>query len=129
MSSSEPKHAGIIDSVKRVGESALALLHNRLQLFSVELQEEKLRFIQALVWLCAGVILVFLGLAIGVGAVDMLVYEKWRVAGLADLTVLLLIIGAILLGVMWNRLKSNGPPFSGTIQELKKDGEWIQRKN
>ena len=129
MSSSEPKSAGIIDSVKRVGESALALLHNRLQLFSVELQEEKYRVIQAVLWLCAGVILIFLGLSIGVATIAMLAYQKWSLAGLAGLTTLLLIIGAIVLAVMWNRLKSSVTPFSGTLQELKKDSEWVHPKN
>jgi uncharacterized membrane protein YqjE len=129
MASSETKSAGIIDSVKQVGESALALLHNRLQLFSVELQEEKYRVLQALLWLSTGVILIFLGLAMGVGTVAMLVYGQWGVAGLAGLTVLLLVVGAIVLAVMWNRMKSNGTPFSGTLQELKKDSEWLQRKS
>lgn len=128
MASSEPKAGGIIDSVKRVGESALALLHNRLQLFSVELQEEKHRALQAVLWLCAGVILVFLGLAMGVGTLAMLVYGQWGVPGLAGLTILLLAVGAIVLAVMWNRVKTCGTPFSGTLQELKKDSEWLQRK-
>lgn len=129
MASSEPKSGGFIDSVKRVGESTLALLHNRLQLFSVELQEEKYRLLQALLWLSSGVILIFLGLAMGVATLAMLVYCQWGVPGLAGLTVLLLIIGAVVLAVMWNRLKSSGTPFSATLQELKKDGEWLQRKH
>jgi uncharacterized membrane protein YqjE len=129
MSSPEPKTSGLIDSVKRVGESALALLHNRLQLFSVELQEEKLRVIQAVLWLCTGVILIFLGLAMAVGTVAMLVHACWGVMGLAGLTALLIVVGAIVLAVMWNRLKASGSPFSGTLQELKKDSEWFHQKN
>jgi len=128
MASSEPKARGIIDSVKQVGESALALLHNRLQLLSVELQEEKYRVIQALLWLSGGLILVFLGLLLGIGTIAVLVYAQWGVAGLAGLTVLLLVVGAIVLAVMWNRLKSGGMPFSGTLQELKKDSECLRRK-
>jgi len=129
MPSFEPKSPGIIDSVKRVGETALALLHNRLQLFSVELQEEKYRVLQGLLWLSTGVILIFLGLAMGVATVAVLVHGQWGVVGLAGLTALLVIIGAIVLAVMWNRLKSSGTPFSGTLQELRKDSEWLQRKN
>ena len=115
--------------MKRVGEFALALLHNRLQLFAVELQEEKYRVLQAVLWLCSGVILIFLGLAMGVGTLALLVYCQWGVPGLAVLTILLLAIGAVVLAVMWNRLKSSGTPFSGTLQELKKDSEWLRRKH
>ena len=129
MASSEPKSAGIIESVKRLGETALALLQNRLQLFSVELQEEKYRAIQAVLWLSAGVAFVFLGLAIGVATVAILVLQQWGLPGLAGLTLLLLAVGAGVIAVMWSRLKSGGLPFSGTLQELKKDSEWLRRKH
>ncbi len=129
MASSEPKPASLIDSVKRVGESALALLHNRLQLFSVELQQEKYRVLQAILWLSAGVTFVFLGLAMGVGTVALWVHRHWGLYGLAGLTLLLLLVGAVVLAVMWSRLKSDGTPFSGTLQELKKDSEWLRRSH
>jgi uncharacterized membrane protein YqjE len=129
MASSESKSGGIIDSVKQVGESALALLHNRLQLFSVELQQEKYRVLQATLWLCAGVVLLVLGLALGVATVALWVHGHWGLSGLAGLTLLLLVIGAVVLAVMWSRLKAEGTPFSGTLQELKKDTEWLRRKH
>ena len=128
MATSDPKSGGFIDAVRGVGQSALALLQNRLQLFSVELQEEKLRVAQALLWLGSGVILLFLGLAMGIGTVGILVYERWGVVGLGGLTALLLVVGGIVLAVMWNRLKSSEAPFSGTLKELRKDSEWLQRK-
>lgn len=129
MATSEPKPGGIIESVKRVGETALALLHNRLQLFAVELQEEKYRAVEVLLLLSAGVILVFLGLSIGVGTVAIVAYNLWGLPGLVGLTILLLAAGIIFLAVTWNRLKSDPPPFSGTLQELRKDREWFHRKN
>jgi uncharacterized membrane protein YqjE len=129
MATSEPKTGGVIDSAKRVGESALALLQNRLQLFAVELQEEKYRALQALIWLTIALALIFLGLAMGAGTLALLVWNQWGVLGLAGLTLLLLAGGVVLLAIMWNRLKSGGAPFSGTIQELKKDGEWLRRKH
>jgi len=129
MAASEPKPGGMIDSAKRVGESALALLQNRLQLFAVELQEEKYRAIQALIWLLIALTLIFLGVAMGVGTLAVLVWIQWGVPGLASLTLLLLAGGAVVLAIMWNRLKSAGTPFSGTIQELKKDGEWLRGKH
>lgn len=129
MAASEPKPGGIIDSVRRVGETALALLHARLQLLSVELQEEKYRAVQAMLWLCSGVVLIFLGLAIGVGTLALLTYGQWGIAGLVGLTLLLLAVGIIVLAVMWNRLKSGGMPFNGTLEELRKDSEWFRRKH
>ena len=42
---------------------------------------------------------------------------------------ILLLAGVIVIAILWNRLKSSEPPFAGTIRELKKDGEWLQRKS
>lgn len=128
MATSDPKAGGIIESVRRVGHSFVALVQNRLQLFSVELQEEKYRAVQVLLWLAGGVILLFLGMAMGVGALGILVYTQWGIPGLAGLTLLLLLLGAIVIAVLWNRLKTSEPPFAGTLRELKKDSEWLQRK-
>ena len=129
MASSDPKAGGMIASVRRVGHSLVALLQNRLELFSVELQQEKFRAVQVVLWLVAGGALVFLGLAMGVGAVGIFVYTRWGIAGLAGLTALLLALGGIVLAGLWNRLKTGERPFAGTIQELKKDSEWLQRKH
>jgi uncharacterized membrane protein YqjE len=129
MSAKDPKAGGLMESLRRVGHSLVALLQNRLQLFSVELQEEKFRALQAVLWLAGGVILIFLGLAMGVGATGVLVYTRWGVPGLAGLTVILVLLGLVVLAVMWNRLKSSEPPFSGTIKELKKDCEWLQKRH
>lgn len=115
--------------MKRLAASLLGLLHNRLQLFSVELQEEKYRLIQALLWLVGGVVFVFLGLALGVGAVALAVHREWGVAGLLVFAFVLLLAGALLLATMWNRLKSGGTPFSATIEELKKDSQWLQGRH
>jgi len=128
MATSEPKPAGLIESVKRVGDAALGMLQNRLQLFALELQEEKYRVLQALLWLGGGLVLVFLGLSVGVATLAVVVHRCWGVPGLAGFTVLLLALGAVVLAVMWHRIKSSGTPFSGTLTELRKDREWFHRK-
>ena len=129
MAASDPKKGGLLESARRVGHSFTALLANRLQLFAIELQEEKYRALQAAMWLIAGLALLFLGLAMGVGAVGILVFTQWGIPGLCGLTVLLLALGGSVLVVMWNRLKSAERPFAGTLRELKKDCEWLQRKS
>lgn len=128
MATTDPKTGGLIEAVRRAGQAVVALLQNRLQLFSVELQEEKYRAIQAMLWLGVGAAFVFLGLAMGVGAVGVYVYQQWGIAGLVGLTLVLLLVGVAVLVTMWNRLKTSNPPFAETIRELKKDSEWLQRK-
>jgi len=129
MSDHQPKPGGgMLHSLKQAGDNLLALLQNRIELFAVELQEEKYRALQAVLWLSVGVILLFLGLALAVGTLALWTWHCWGFPGLCGLTGLLLVAGALVLGVMWKRLSSTATPFSGTLEELKKDREWLQRK-
>ena len=45
--------AGILGSFRLLGDSLLATIQDRLELFSVELQEEKFRLIQTFLWISA----------------------------------------------------------------------------
>lgn len=126
--SSQPKAGGVVEALKRAGDTILALLQNRLQLFAVELQEERYRVLQSLIWLAVGGMLIFLGLTVGLGALVVFVWDTMGVLGLIGVCALLLIAGGVVLAVMWNRLKSAGTPFSGTLSELRKDREWFQQK-
>lgn len=51
MAARAPNSGGWLESLRRIGESLLALLGSRFELFSVEWQEEKLRLLNLLVWL------------------------------------------------------------------------------
>jgi uncharacterized membrane protein YqjE len=128
MESSQPKTGGVVEALKRAGDSALALLQNRLQLFVVELQEEKYRLLQSMLWLALGAMLIFLGLTVGLGALIVWVWDTLGWLGLIGICVLMLIAGALVVSTTWKRMKSAGTPFSGTVAELRKDREWLQRK-
>jgi uncharacterized membrane protein YqjE len=119
---------GVVEALKRAGETALALLQNRLQLFAVELQEEKYRLLQSMLWLAMGAMLIFLGLTVGLGALIVWVWKTTGVLGLIGICILMLIAGAVVVSITWKRMKSAGTPFSGTVAELRKDREWLQQK-
>jgi uncharacterized membrane protein YqjE len=129
MDPSQPKPGGLVDAIRRIGDTALALIQNRLQLFAVEVQEEKYRLLQAIGGLLLGVMLIFLGMVVGMGALAYWVWQVVGVLGVLGLCLLLLLAGVAVIAAMWNRIKSAGTPFSGSIGELKKDREWLQRKN
>jgi len=80
MDKPQPKTSGWFELVRRIGESVAALMRNRLELFTVELQEEKLRWLELLLWL---------GLAMAIGAAGILLAIAalalwlWNVAGYA----------------------------------------------
>lgn len=120
---------GILVSVRRMAETALRTVQNRVELFALELQEEKCWLISTLLWAAATVF--FGGLAI-IFVVVTIVYlspetaRPWVMGGFALLFVYL----AINAGVGLRRSMHNKkPPLADTVGELKKDIEWIQSRD
>ena len=65
-------------ALRRIIDSALGLVQSRFELFSIELQEEKLRTLNLLLWLWFALALATAGFLIGLGA---LALWLWAVAG------------------------------------------------
>jgi uncharacterized membrane protein YqjE len=121
----EPPRRGVFESLRRLCDAALALVQNRVELISVEIQEEQQRLVRLLVLAAAVVFLANTAvIALTVAAV-FLASEQSRVPVLIGLSVFYLLVagGAFLL--LRKQLRSTPPPFHTTISELKKDREWL----
>jgi uncharacterized membrane protein YqjE len=114
--------------VRRIGDAWLALARNRLELFGIELQEEKLRLLTALVWFAVAVAFGVAGLLLGMGA---LAIWLWTIAGywgLIGLGAAALAVSALIIWAVRQHLRVGPRPFAGTVAEFRKDGECL-RKN
>jgi uncharacterized membrane protein YqjE len=115
-------------SIRRLGETLLDLFETRVGILSLEWAEERGALIRLLFVVVA--ILACLQIAIVLGLVFLLlaIGDEHRVAtlGLAALALLLAAAG----GVWWLRrwLRRRRPMFATTIEELRKDREWIRGK-
>lgn len=116
---------GILDSVKRLGGTIAATVHSRAELFVIELQEEGVRFVGAL--LLAGFIMLLSGLALimGMFAVLLSVGEEHRLLAAVIMTATLLAGAAGAAVWLMSKLK-RWSAFSATRAELRKDREWLQ---
>lgn len=110
----------LFGSLKRVGELAVATAHSRIELFSVELREEKYRFIEALLLTAAAIALGVTALTLVTITVVVLFWENGRVPALCVLSALFVIATLVLVRLLKKRLAS-APGFSGTLRELEKD--------
>ena len=129
MDEGESKFTGQFDSLRRLGDSLLSLLHRRLDLASLELQEEKYRLIDLLLRTAA---LIVLGILTLVSATALVVVCFWQRSPIATLAVVtgLYALAALLVALgIRAKLKNSPPPLSDTIAELKKDREWLRDKN
>ena len=124
-----PKSAdapGFIASFRTLGDSLLSTAQDRLELFSVELQEEKFRLIQTFFWISAAVFTAMMALAFASLTLVYLFWESARLGVLIGLT--LLYTGALIaIVVAFRRFLARQPiPFAATREEIGEDRACIR---
>ena len=75
--------SGFTGAAGRFGGIASQILQDRLELLALELREAKIRFVQALLLACMGVVFSLLGLLLLVLAGVYVLPPEWRLYGLA----------------------------------------------
>lgn len=113
--------------LRAIASNVVALLRSHLELFAIELQEEKARVNRLSMLVLAAIVtggtgFLFLNLTI--------VYvksEDWRRPILLGLAVFYLIAFAVIYLVIRRRVSRAAMPFSETIYEFKKDRECLRR--
>lgn len=128
-SSPPPPPTGLLGSFRALGDTLVAGLQERLELLSVEVQEEKFRLIQIFVWISAAVFTAMMTLAFASLTVVYLFWESARLAALGGLT--LGYAGALAaIVVAFRRYLARQPkPFAATLQELTEDRTCIRTGN
>jgi uncharacterized membrane protein YqjE len=121
--------AGILESLRKLGRTGLTLLHNRLALFSVELEEQKARLVKVLVLAGAAVFLGNTALLAVSATIVVAAGEQARVPVLIGLSVVYLLAALWAFLALRKELRSAPPPFQDTVAELKKDSEWLNPGN
>jgi uncharacterized membrane protein YqjE len=104
-----------------MGSSFLALIHTRVELFAVELQEEKLRAITFITWLSVALALAVAGILTAIGLLAFFLWQRAGYAGVIILAVLTLGSAAALLWMLRQRILRGPDPFAATIAEIGKD--------
>ena len=119
---------GLRGAVEALGGAILGLLHTRLELAAVELDEVRERAIARLVL----VLIAVLSLAFAVLGVSALVvvafWDTNRVAALAIVILVYVVIGLFALWRLAARGRAERPPFAETIAQFERDRAWLVGK-
>lgn len=119
---SEPdKGHGLFSSLRRLLGTALETVQVRLALLSNEIEQEKLRLFDGLLWAGLALLLLGLGALLLAAFIVVLFWDSYRLQALGVLAVLLLGAGAWLLSVARARLQTPGGLFSSSVEELRRD--------
>src|SRR5688572_14380653 len=82
-----PGPSGLLGSLREFADGLIGSVQDRVELFSVELQEEKQRLVQTLIWASAAIVLGLLTLVCASFAVVVLFWETARVSVAVGLTI------------------------------------------
>ncbi|EIK96746.1 putative transmembrane protein [Pseudomonas sp. M47T1] len=110
-------------SSRRLGAALLGLLHSHVELFGIELQEQKSRTLSLLLF--AGLALVFALLALVAlsGLILILLWDNYRMVGMIGLCLFYLLAGLFCAMRLKAAIFDESSPFSGTLEELANDRE------
>lgn len=116
-----PQGAGLLASLSQLLGTVLATVQVRLALLGNELEHEKLRLFDSMLWAALALVLLALGSLLLVAFIVVLFWDSHRLQALGVLAVLLLSAGAWLLLRARERLRQPGGLFHASVNELGRD--------
>ena len=123
----EPRPSGgLSGALSQFAASVVALLRTRLELLTVEFEEERERTKELLVLIVLAT--VFLSFAVIVFA-SLIVVLFWQTYPVTAILCVMLVYAAIgIAALIASRRRRQARPFAATLSELEKDAEWFRRK-
>lgn len=118
------RESGLFASLNRLLSTLLEMAQVRLQLLGTEVELEKRRLFDGLLWGGVALVVLGLGLVLLCGFIVLLFWEGYRLAAVGGMTLLFLGSGALMLRHARDRLtnrNSSAGMFDVSLAELKRD--------
>lgn len=119
--SESPQGTGLFASLRQLLGTVVATVQVRLALLSNEIEQEKLRLFDSLLWAGLALMLLALGTLLLAAFIVVLFWDSYRLQALGGIALLLLGTGVWLLACARRRLRSQGGLFSASVKELGRD--------
>jgi uncharacterized membrane protein YqjE len=117
---------GLLHSIRHLAGTVLAAVQTRLEIFSTELDEERLRLEQLLLLTLAAAICLGMALLLGVAFLVIYFWDTHRLLTVGLLAAAFLAAAAVLAWILRARVKTRRKPFAVTRSELSKDGAMLR---
>ena len=121
-----PRPPGLVDSLSRLGRSALALLRTRLEILGSEIEEERIRFAGLALAVAAIAFCLQMAVLLFVAFLVVLLWETHRLASLGTFAAFFLVAGVVGILVLKRRLARRPKLFASSLGELMKDEERLK---
>jgi len=120
-----PDHISTVGTLRRLGETIVSTLHNRLELLTLELKEEKYWLVGALLFAAFAIVFALLSVVaimVTVAFLTPTAARPWVMLGIC-----VVCIGALAFSALGLMKKLKRPaPLTETLNELKKDMECLK---
>lgn len=117
---------GLLDSARRVLVSLIEIGQTRLQLASTEVEEERLRVAELLLYATVSLFFLGVGLVLASLLVVLLFWDDHRELVLAGISGMFLVVGAI-LALTWRHKARHKPKLlATTVAELQRDRDALR---
>ncbi len=120
------QNAGLMDSVKRLASTLIAIVSTRLELLANELQEERLRLMQIFFLSLTALFCFGMGVLLLTIFITVLFWDGHRLAVLGGLCILFFVLGTLMAILLRNKAQSKPKLFSASLAELARDREQME---
>ncbi len=122
MAKGDPASAGgLFVSLRRLLATVIEIAQVRLDLLSAELEIEKQRVMAGLLFGVAALLVLGVGVVLACGFIILLLWDGYRLAAVAVLSLVFFGSGLWLMRNARERLRSPGGPFAASVSELRRD--------
>ena len=112
---------GLLATIHQFLSTALETARVRLELFATEVEFEKRRLFDALLWGAAAFLALSIGVVLLCGFIILMFAPEYRVAAVGVMGFLFFFFFALLLQQARQRLRNTNSMFDASLSELKKD--------
>ena len=113
----------LFDSLKGIGRAFFDIFINRIETLTLDLKEDRYRFVSLLLLGASAFFILTLGIILGVFFLVLTFWESSRLLAIGILMGLFLVAGLFLFAVLVRKIKTLPGPFEGILSEFYKDRE------
>jgi uncharacterized membrane protein YqjE len=128
MDATPPTDGGLLSAAARLFKTLQDVAANRVELFMIELKEERVRFFDALVLAAVGIVCALMTLLIMTLTVMVIFWDTHRLLALTLMTAAYAVAATVAFLKLRSRLQ-RWQAYSATLEEFKKDCACFKKPN
>ena len=119
---------GILDSLSNLTATLTGVLHTRLALLSMEIEEDRLRMLSLLAMSAMAAFFLIVGSVLTIILVVFILWDEHRLVALFSIASLLILLGGVFGAIAIYKIKTKPKLFSASLAELKKDKDRLDSR-